>query len=288
MANLITGLFDTENTAELAVAELKRLNYGQNEISIIMKDRNVAAEVATHTGSRTMEGAGTGAAIGGTLGAVVIGLLGIGSIAIPGVGLVAAGSLAAMLAGAGAGGIVGTLIGALAGAGVPDDIAPYYERGLNAGGIVVCVAAHPGDEQRVQQVLQGGSVAYAGFPGSNIPSFVSPNYAARYGDLNTPQRSSYDPALASNYKPGGTPPMGSTILEGYRTAESVNAQERSGMRTMAEHERESRRDEFRTDPVSGAAAAVQNEADRTKTALQNQSDKVSTGLHNEADRIQNP
>jgi hypothetical protein len=235
-----------------------------------------------------MEGAGTGAAIGGTLGAVVIGLLGIGSIAIPGVGLVAAGSLAAMLAGAGAGGIVGTLIGALAGAGVPEDIAPYYERGLNEGGIVVAVAAHPGDEQRVQQVLQGGSVAYAGYAGSNIPSYVTPGYASRYNDLNPPQRSAYDPALASNYNASNATPLNSTQVEANRTAESLNAEERSDMRTEAEHDRESRRDTYRTNPISGTLEAVKNEADRTKTALQNQGDKVSTGMHNEADRIQNP
>jgi hypothetical protein len=280
MANLITGLFDTESAAENAVAQLKQFGYGQNEISIIMKDRNAANDVAVHTGSHTMEGAGTGAAIGGTLGAVLAGLLGLGSITIPGFGLVAAGSLAAMLAGAGAGGIAGTLIGALAGAGVPEDVAPYYERGLQEGGIVVAVAAHPGDEQRVQQVLRGGSLAYAGYTGSNIPTYVSPNYASRYGDLNVPR--SYDTTSTSAYS------MGNTAPEAQRTANSLNAEQRSDMRTAAEHEREARRDLNRTDPISGTAAAVQNEVDRTSTALHNQADKVSTGTNNEADRIQRP
>ena len=142
-----------------------------------MKDRGAADSLAHETGSRSMEGVGTGAAIGGTIGAVLAGLLAVGTVVIPGVGLVAAGALAAMLAGAGAGGITGGLIGWLASAGIPDDVAPYYEHGLQSGGVVVAVSAHPGQEARVQQVLQGGAVAYGG---NNVPSYVSPEYRARY------------------------------------------------------------------------------------------------------------
>jgi hypothetical protein len=273
MANLITGLFDSETVAENAVAQLKQMGYAQNEISIIMKDRNAATQIAHETGSRTMEGAGTGAVIGGTLGAILAGVLAVGSVTIPGVGLIAAGGLAAMLAGAGAGGIAGSLIGWLAGLGVPSDVAPYYERGLNEGGVVVAVAAHPGDEQRVQQVLQGGSVAYAGYAGSNIPSYVSPNYASRYSDLNN---------TTANWNTNMSTP------EAQRTANSINAEQRSDMRTAAEHQREAERDAYRTNPVSGTVQAAKNEADRIGTGLQNQADKVSTGTQNEADRINRP
>lgn len=180
MAALITGLFDSETAAESAVSQLKNMGYGQNEITIIMKDRGAADNLAHDTGSRSMQGVGTGAAIGGTVGAVLAALLAVGSVAIPGVGLIAAGSLAAALAGAGAGGVAGGLIGWLAGAGIPEDVAPYYERGLQSGGVVVAVAAHPGQEARVQQVLQGGAVAYAG---ANVPSYISPEYRARYSDI---------------------------------------------------------------------------------------------------------
>jgi hypothetical protein len=182
MANLITGLFDTEAAAETAVSQLKNMGYGQNEITIIMKDRGAADSLAHETGSRTMEGVGTGAAIGGTIGAVLAALLAVGSVAIPGVGLIAAGSLAAALAGAGAGGVTGGLIGWLASAGIPDDVAPYYEHGLQTGGVVVAVAAHAGQEPRVQQVLQGGAVAYGGY---NTPSYVSPEFRTRYSTATT-------------------------------------------------------------------------------------------------------
>jgi len=182
MANLITGLFDSETTAEAAVSQLKQIGYGQNEITIVMKDRAAASEFAHDTGSRTMEGVGAGAAIGGTIGAVLAGLLAIGSVTIPGVGLVAAGPLAAMLAGAGAGGIAGSLVGWLTSLGIPEDVAPYYEQGLTNGGVVVAVAAHAGDENRVQQILQTGSVAYTG---GTAGAYVSPEYRSRYSNVST-------------------------------------------------------------------------------------------------------
>ena len=179
MANIITGLFETESAAENAVSQLKSMGYTSNEITIIMKDRNAAADLAADTGTKTMADVGTGAAIGGTVGAVLAGLLAVGTVTLPGVGLIAAGPLAAMLAGAGAGGLAGGLVGWMTSAGIPADVAPYYERGLHEGAVVVTCAVHSGDEARVQAVLQGGSVAYTG----NNQGYVSPTYRARYNDL---------------------------------------------------------------------------------------------------------
>jgi hypothetical protein len=182
MANLITGLFDTESAAETAVSQLKQIGYGQNEITIVMKDRAAAADLAHDSGARTMEGVGAGATIGGVVGAVLAGLLAVGTVTLPAVGLIAAGPLAAALAGAGAGGIAGGVIGWLASLGVPNDVAPYYERGLQEGGVVVSVAAHAGDEARVQNILQTGSVAYSG---GTAGSYVTPAYRSRYSDIGT-------------------------------------------------------------------------------------------------------
>lgn len=272
MANLVTGLFDTESAAENAVSQLKSYGYTQNEISIIMKDRAAAKEFVEETGSKTMEGVGTGAAIGGTIGAVLAGILAVGSVTIPGVGLIAAGSIAAMLAGAGAGGLAGGLLGWLVGAGIPEDVAPYYEKGLGEGGVVVAVAAHSGDESRVRQILEGGAVAYGGY---NTPSYVSPNYASRFTDLKPPPKS-YDTATNTAYS------TATTSNEAARTANSMGADQRSAERTWAEHEREARRD---VNP--GLGTAIENEADRIKTGLKNQADKVSTGVENTADRVKN-
>jgi hypothetical protein len=263
MADLMTGLFDSEAAAENAVDQLKQIGYGQNEIGIVMQDRAAAADLAQESGARTMEGVGAGAAIGGAIGAVLAALFAVGSIAIPGVGLIAAGSLAAVFAGAGAGGLAGGLLGWLVGVGVPADIAPYYERGLTEGGVVVACAVHSGDESRVQQVLHGGAVAYAG---ANTPSYVSPNYASRYKDLSYPAAGP----------------------EADRTANSATVEQRADMRMAAEHGREAERDLYRTNPVSSTGAAVSNEADRTATALRNQADQVSTVAQNDADRISSP
>ena len=182
MANLMTGLFDSQSAAENAVSQLKQIGYNDNEITIVMKDSRGTAADLHEPGSRSMEGVGTGAAIGGTIGAVLAALLAVGTIAIPGGPLLAAGPLAAMLAGAGAGGIAGGVVGWLTTLGIPDDIAPYYERGVNEGGVVVAVAAHPGDEARTQQILHSNSVAYTG---GTSEGYVTPEYRARYSTVNT-------------------------------------------------------------------------------------------------------
>ncbi len=279
MANLITGLFETEASAEEAVAHLKQIGYTQNEISVIMKDRNAAREFAVDTGSHTMEGVGTGAAIGGTIGAVLAGLLAVGSVAIPGVGLLAAGPLAAMLAGAGAGGLAGSLLGWLVGVGIPEDVAPYYERGLQAGGIVVAVATHAGDENRVRDILNGRASAYSG---ANIPSYIAPTYASRFNDL-TPPATNYDSVTNVGYQTAQQ-----TNSEAARTLNSTGAEMRSADRTAAEHEREARRDMTHSGIIGEVAKGIENETDRVTTAVQNQSDKVSTGFQNTTDRVKNP
>ena len=294
MANLITGLFDTESAAENAVSQIKALGYGQNEISIVMKNRGQAQEFAAHTGSHTMEGIGTGAAIGGTVGAVLGGLLAVGSVALPGVGLLVGGAFAAMLAGAGAGGIAGSLMGWLVSAGIPEDVAPFYERGLSEGGIVVAVAAHIGDEARVQQILQGGSVAYS----SQNQGHVASQFADRHADMTPPVRTydamahnmspdygttqrtiGYDTAQSSAYDTAATSP------EAERTTNSMQAEQRADTRTADAHERAAHREANETNVFGQTATAVENKLDNTETALKNQSDKLATGTGNEADRL---
>ena len=186
MSNLITGLFDTVSAAENAVDLLKQRGYSENEISIIMRNREEAQEVADHSGASTMSGIGAGAAIGGTLGAVLGGLLAVGTIALPGIGLLLGGTAAAALAGAGAGGIAGSIVGWLVNLGIDDEVAPYYERTLNEGGIVVAVACHPDDDNAVRLILEGESVAVAG---KGLPTYMEPSFASRYSDLTTPASS---------------------------------------------------------------------------------------------------
>lgn len=282
MANLMTGMFETEPAAEEAVSRLKEIGYTQNEITVIMKDRAAAEEFAIEVGSSTMEGVGTGAAIGGTIGAVMAGvLMAVGSVAIPGVGLLVAGPLAAMLAGAGAGGLAGGLLGWLVGAGIPEDVAPYYERALSTGGVVVVVAAHEGDEDRVRSIINYHAAAY---DGPNMPTFITPE--------NTPSTSGQDEIANMNAKRNYDLPTTEqystaqeTNREAARTLNSTGAEQRSAERTAAEHEREARRDENNAGFTNRTENTVENEADRLKTAVQNQADKVATGAENLEDRI---
>ena len=138
----MTGSFKDRNSAEGAYDSLLKRGYTQDEINVMMSDKSRDTYFADHAdtalGSKAMEGAGTGAAIGGTIGAIVAGIAAIGTnLLLPGLGLVVAGPLAAALAGAGAGGATGGLLGALVGSGIPKDEAAKYEQDINDGGIVM-------------------------------------------------------------------------------------------------------------------------------------------------------
>jgi len=144
---LVTGMFSDRNSAERAYNALQARGYGDKEIHLIMSDdtrkKHFATEVhTTDLGSKAMEGAGTGSAIGGTIGAIAGAVAAIGTtLLIPGLGIVVAGPLAAAVAGLGAGGLTGGIIGALVGSGIPKERAVVYEQGIKDGNIVMGVHA---------------------------------------------------------------------------------------------------------------------------------------------------
>jgi hypothetical protein len=181
-----------------------------------------------------------------------------------------------MLAGAGTGGLAGSLIGGLVSMGIPEDLAPYYERGLGEGGIVVAVSSHPGDEAGVQQVLSGGSVAYAG---SNR-GYVQPQYASRFTDMPKPtayDRENYDAYHHDN-----------TRTDMADTVNDMNAEARTDARTTDTNERNAERDAQDQSRVDDFSTAVVNTADTTTTAAKNQADKVMVGVGSTADRTSQP
>src|SRR6202011_3459 len=91
-------------------------------------------------GTKSPEGAATGAGSGVVIGGTLGWLAGIGSLAIPGLGpFIAAGPIMATLAGAGVGGAVGGLTGALIGMGIPEYEAKRYEGRVKKGGILLSV-----------------------------------------------------------------------------------------------------------------------------------------------------
>jgi hypothetical protein len=150
----VTGLYNTPEAANRAYEELRTTHgYGAEDIDVVMsdatRDRYVQAAGTTlkvEEGSKAATGLATGGAIGGGVGAALAAMFAVGaSIVVPGVGLVIAGPIAAALAGAGAGAATGGIIGALVGAGIPEDRALVYEKGLQEGGIVVGARARDDD-----------------------------------------------------------------------------------------------------------------------------------------------
>ena len=142
----VTGLYSTPESASKAYQDLTtRHGYKSDDVNVLMTDDtrkrhfgDVKPGTELEGGTKAAEGMGVGGAIGGGVGAAIAALFAVGtSIVIPGLGLVVAGPIAAALAGAGAGAATGGLIGALVGAGIPEDRAREYERGLNDGGIVI-------------------------------------------------------------------------------------------------------------------------------------------------------
>jgi len=128
-----------------AVRKMVERGYGQDDVNLVMSDETRKKHFAadgreTELGSKALEGAGTGAAIGGAVGATLAAIAAIGTtLALPGLGLLIAGPIAAGLAGAGAGGATGGLIGALIGAGIPEERVKKYEEGVKQGGIMMGV-----------------------------------------------------------------------------------------------------------------------------------------------------
>ena len=153
-SEVVTGMFRDRDSDERAYTSLSERGYSKDDINVIMSDetRNKyypeGSDAAdTELGSKALEGAGAGAAIGGTTGAVLAAIAAIGTtVALPGLGLLVAGPIAAGLAGAGAGGLTGGLVGALVGSGIPEDRAKQYDEGIRGGGIMMGVNARADED----------------------------------------------------------------------------------------------------------------------------------------------
>lgn len=141
--SMLTGLFNDRDSTEKAYTSMKNRGYTDDDINVMMSDDTKSKWFAdddnSELGSKALEGAGAGSAIGGTLGAIIGGIAAIGtSVLLPG-GILVAGPIAAALAGAGAGGLTGGLVGALIGSGIPEERAKFYDEGIRNGGAFVGV-----------------------------------------------------------------------------------------------------------------------------------------------------
>jgi hypothetical protein len=164
MNKTVLGVFTDRGEAEHAIEEFEVKGYNPKDISIIMKDRKEAHNVAFRTGASVAESTVSGAATGGVLGGLAGLLIGIGAIAVPGIGaLFIAGPIAAALgltgaaattlSGALTGALAGGLVGVLVGIGIPEEDAREYEKHIQEGGILVLVPARMGEEEDVRGIF---------------------------------------------------------------------------------------------------------------------------------------
>ena len=150
------GIYQDRATAEAGVDQLKSAGFSNDDVSVLMADRQGSKDFAAEKNTKAPEGAVTGVGVGGTLGGTLGLLAGIGALAIPGVGpLIAAGPIMGALAGLGVGGAVGGLVGALVGLGIPEYEAKRYEGRVKDGGILVSVHCDSSEEvSRAKDILK--------------------------------------------------------------------------------------------------------------------------------------
>ena len=138
----VNAAFNNQIDAEKAYNELISRGYNPEEINVLLANESQKIHVEPdnddHSGSKTMEKAGVGSAIGGTAGAVIGAFAALGTaVLIPPLGIAVAGPLIAAFAGAGAGGLTGGIIGALVGSGVSQEHAEIYETTIKNGGVII-------------------------------------------------------------------------------------------------------------------------------------------------------
>lgn len=153
MSKLVTGIFQSRESAELASEELIRAGFAPEDISLLVSETTHGREFAVKQSTKAPEGAATGAAVGGVLGAVAAGLAAVATISVPPISLLAAGPLVAALTGLGAGAATGGLIGGLTGLGIPEHEAKFYDGELQKGGILLGVYSHHDRVKLAREIL---------------------------------------------------------------------------------------------------------------------------------------
>ena len=128
---ILIGVFQDSRKAQEAVRALRQAGYDDAHIGVLSRHSE---------GSDTAAKVATGAAVGaGTVGgAAALWSLAMSFGVLPVIGpIIAAGPLAAALISAAGGAAAGGVVGALAGYGLSDDDAEYYEGELKAGRTLV-------------------------------------------------------------------------------------------------------------------------------------------------------
>jgi hypothetical protein len=150
----VAGLFKSEREADLAIKELERAGFNENNYGVIAPNTVVQrVDRAQDQREGTIQtdhklGTAGGAAVGGLTGL----LAGLTALAVPGVGpILAAGMIAAS---AGFGATAGGLLGSLTSASINEEEAQTYAEGVKRGGILVIVQADDRRAVEAQNILR--------------------------------------------------------------------------------------------------------------------------------------
>lgn len=189
----IAGLFSDSVQADAAVRGLTDAGFDGQNVHVMARDTSVkdyALQPAGVTVDAVVDGAGSGAIVGG-LGGLLVGL---GMLAIPGIGpVMATGALATMLAstagGAAAGAAAGGAIVALVGLGVAEADAPVYAEGIKRGGVLVAVSDADNRVDEARSILSAhgavdisnkrnewSTMGWKGFDATDVPSERYPRF----------------------------------------------------------------------------------------------------------------
>ncbi len=136
----VVGVFKDGMAADMAISQMSNVGISPSNISLLVNEngRNHHFKIDENK-SKTAEGAGYGAVLGGLAAGLTAAAAGIVSVTVPGA-IFIAGPLAVSMAAGAAGAAVGGLTGALIGVGIPEDEVKLVERELGDGSMLV--AAH--------------------------------------------------------------------------------------------------------------------------------------------------
>ncbi|MFZ5646776.1 MAG: hypothetical protein ACOY30_04050 [Bacillota bacterium] len=151
MSKTVIGTFDSRDSAEKAITDLKGKGF-EKDISVVAMDNKAGGDPDKYNtrftgGDPVSDGASTGGVIGGLVGLAA----GAGALAIPGLGpLLAAGPIAGLLSGAATGGIAG----GLADYGIPSERGRFFEGRVKQGRVLVSVRCDDASAQEAYGLMR--------------------------------------------------------------------------------------------------------------------------------------
>lgn len=164
MAKLVCAIFKNRSNAMLAMEDMLRHGFPQEDISALLTDTSNGREFGLAMRNKLPEGSALGTLIGGAAGALFAGLVATGQIADPGLGLAGVQPLVSTFAGFGAGAACGYVAGAIVGAAIPEyeaDFISLVGKKPNHNGILLgiyCDASKAAEARKLLDAAGGSQI----------------------------------------------------------------------------------------------------------------------------------